>query len=127
MISLNSIRVWLLEFGYLVTLLPLALCDLLLCCVHTDTFFDTLSVKAAGKCPVEGVIDGHDEAQIDTHARHSLQHSFRHSLVFSRYTTVKGEGCARRLTSRTARARNSTPLIITSERQLSHLALPLVF
>ena len=62
-------------------------------------FFDTLSVKAAGKCPAEELIDGHGEAQIDIHARHSLQHSFRHSLVFSRYTTVEGEGCARRLSA----------------------------
>ena len=65
------------------------------CCVHTDT----LSVKAAGKCPVKGLTDGHDEAQINIHARHSLQHSFRHSLVFSRCTTVEGEGCARRLSA----------------------------
>ena len=90
--------------------------------VHADTLFDTLNVKAAGKCPAEGLIDGHGEAQIDIHARHSLQHSFRHSLVFSRCTTVEGEGYARRLcglTSITARARNATPLTITSERQLS--------
>ena len=63
--------------------------------VFTPTLFSTLSVKAAGKCTVEGLIDGHDEAQIDIHARHSYQHSFRHSLVFSRCTTVEEEGYAR--------------------------------
>ena len=65
----------------------------------TLTLFSTLSVKAAGKCPAEGLIDGHGEAQIDIHARHSLQHSFRHSLVFSRCTTVEGEGSARRFSA----------------------------
>ena len=72
---------------------------IILCWVHTDTLFDTLSVKAAGKCPAEGLIDGHGEAQIDIHVRHSLQHSFRHSLVFSRCTTLEGEGCARHLSA----------------------------
>ena len=71
----------------------------LICCVHTNTLFDTLRVKAAGKCPVEGLINGHDEAQIDIHARHFLQHSLRHSLGFSGCTTVEGEGCARRLSA----------------------------